>query len=84
MNTKQQETLRLIHAKSPPGDVEWSDIESMLRAAGVKVIDGAGSRVVLVKGSEVMVIDRPKPKPLAVRATVRDLAAFLRTVGIHA
>ena len=54
----------------------------MLHAAGVEVTQRSGSRVLLKKGTERIVVHRPHPEPEAGRATVRDIAAFLDGVGV--
>lgn len=54
----------------------------MLKAAGVEVSQRSGSRVLLKKGRERMVVRQPHPKPETGRATVRDIAAFPEAVGI--
>ena len=54
----------------------------MLNAAGVQVIQRSGSRVLLKKGAERIVVHRPHPEPETGRATVRDIAAFLDAAGV--
>ncbi len=54
----------------------------MLKAAGVDISERSGSRVLLKKGRERMVVHRPHPEPATGRATVRDIAAFLKAVGV--
>ena len=81
MSQKSQQTLARIFEKPAPTDLPWEDIEQALRAAGVQVKERPGSRFALVKGHDVMVVRRPHPMPLAVRATVHDIAAFLEAVG---
>ena len=54
----------------------------MLLAYGVTVAPRAGSRVALAKDHERMVVHRPHPRPTVGRATVHDIAAFLRTAGV--
>lgn len=54
----------------------------MLGAEGVKVTQRSGSRVLLRKNAERMVVHRPHPEPETGRATVRDIAAFLNAVGV--
>jgi len=65
-----------------PAGIRWVDIVSMLGAAGVKVTQRSGSRVLLRKNAERMVVHRPHPEPETGRATVRDIAAFLNAVGV--
>jgi len=66
---------------TPPG-IRWGDIVAMLKAAGVEVSQRSGSRVLLKKGAERMVVHRPHPEPKTGRATVRDIATFLESVGV--
>lgn len=54
----------------------------MLKAAGVEVSQRSGSRVLLKKGRERMVIRQPHPEPETGRATVHDIVAFLEAVGV--
>ena len=54
----------------------------MLEAAGVEVSERAGSRMLLKKGAERMVVHRPHPEPETGRATVRDIVAFLKAIGV--
>jgi len=54
----------------------------MLKAAGVEVSQRSGSRVLLKKGRERMVVHQPHPETETGRATVRDIAAFLKAVGV--
>ena len=65
-----------------PTGIRWADIVAMLEAADVEVIQRAGSRVLLKKGTERMVVHRPHPEPEIGKATVRDIAAFLEAVGV--
>ena len=54
----------------------------MLEAVEVEVSQRAGSRVLLRKGTERIVIHRPHSERETGRATVRDIAAFLETLGV--
>ena len=65
-----------------PTGIRWSDIVTMPKAAGVEVSQRSGSRVLLKKGRERMVVHQPHPEPETGRATVRDIAAFLEAVGV--
>ena len=57
--------------------------QAMLRAFGVEIVERSGSRIGLRMGSERMVVHRPHPRPNAGRATVRDIALFLRAAGVE-
>lgn len=65
-----------------PTGIRWADIVSMLGAAGVEVLQRSGSRVLLKKDAERMVVHRPHPEPETGRATVRDIVAFLNAAGV--
>ena len=82
MNRKNQLTLKRVFEKPAPTDVRWDDVESLLRGLGADLIERRGSRVAIVMNREVMLVQRPHPKPLTVRATVHDVAAFLKAVGV--
>ena len=82
MTGKHQRTLARVFARPTPADIRWTDIEAMLLAAGVEVAERAGSRVLLKKGAERMIVHRPHPGPGTGRATVRDIAAFLEAAGV--
>lgn len=82
MKVEHRRTLERIFTKPVPTDIDWADIESMMRNAGVAVKERPDSRVVLVKDGEIMVVRRPHPKPLTVGAAVQDIARFLSAVGV--
>ncbi len=64
-----------------PADIRWAEIESLLSALGVNLVERAGSRVQLVKGAESIVVHRPHPRPVTRRDTVRDVAKFIEKIG---
>ena len=81
MRAKHRLTLERMFNKPTPTGIRWADIVSML-AAEVEVSQRSGSRVLLKKGAERMVIHRPHPEPETGRATVRDIAVFLESLGV--
>ena len=82
MRGKHRRTLVRVFERPTPSDIRWEDIEAMLRACGIEVVERSGSRVGLARSGERIVIHRPHPRPVAGRATVRDIAAFLRAAGV--
>lgn len=73
-------TLERMQAESTPADIRWQEVESLLMALGVRIIERAGSRVQLVKGSDAIVVHRPHPRPEIRRDTVRDIVRFIERV----
>ncbi len=82
MRAKHQRTLENVLKTPTPAGIRWTDIVAMLKAAGVEVSQRSGARILLKKGAERMVVHRPHPEPETGRATVRDIAAFLKAVGV--
>ena len=70
-----------MQAAPTPADIRWEEIESLLGALEVKLVERAGSRVQLVKGVESIVVHRPHPRPVTSRDTVRDLVKFIERIG---
>ena len=58
-------------------DIRWIEVESLLRAMGVEIVERAGSRVQLVMGSDSIVVHRPHPRPEMRRDTVRNILKFM-------
>jgi hypothetical protein len=83
INTKQRRTLDQMFIRPTPSGLRWADISSLLGAVGVKVSERSGSRVLLTKGADRMVVHRPHPNPETGKATVRDITAFLYAIGVR-
>ena len=45
MNRGQRATLSAVFANPISGTIDWSAVETLLVAAGCRVIEGSGSRV---------------------------------------
>ena len=82
MRAKHRRILESMFKRPTPTGIRWADIIAMLKAADVEVSQRSGSRVLLKKETERMVIHRPHPEPNAGRATVRDIAVFLEAIGV--
>jgi len=82
MNNKPRKTLAAVFTDPVSGTVEWSAIEKLLVAAGVRVIEGNGSRVRFEKDGEVETFHRPHPAKEAKRYQVRAARTFLERIGI--
>ena len=63
-----------------PADIRWAEIESLLNALGVTLVERAGSRVQLVKESDSIVVHKPHPRPETRRETVRDILKFIERI----
>ena len=83
MRRKHRRTLENMFKRPTPANIRWHDIVALLNAAGVEVSQRSGSRVGLKRGRERMVVHRPHPEPETGKKTVRDIAKFLKVIGIE-
>ncbi len=81
MRRRHRQTLERMRATPTPVDIRWTEIETLLNALGVNLVERAGSRIQLAKGSESIVVHRPHPRPVARRDTVRDIVKFIERIG---
>lgn len=79
---KHKRILESMFKKPTPAGIRWKGIASMLKAAGVEVSQRSSSRVLLKMGADRIVIHRPRPETRTGRATVQDVAAFLKSIGV--
>lgn len=82
MNSKQRRTLRMVFADPVSGTIAWSDIESLIKAAGARVIEGDGSRVRFERDGLIASFHRPHPAKEAKRYQVRDAREYLTKIGV--
>ena len=82
MRAKHRRILETMCTRPTPIGIRWTDIVAMLDAAGVQVSERSGSRVLLKKGAERMIVHRPHPAPETGRGTVRAIVAFLEAAGV--
>lgn len=69
-----------MRAAPTPADIRWAEIASLLNALGVALVERAGSRVQLVKGSDSIVVHKPHRGPETRRDTVRDILKFIERI----
>jgi hypothetical protein len=82
MNSKHKKTLAAVFADPVSGTLLWSDIESLLHAAGATTIEGDGSRVRFACRDIIASFHRPHPVKEAKRYQVRDAREFLTKIGV--
>ena len=83
MNSKQRKALAAVFADPVSGTIAWDAIESLLKAAGCRVIEGSGSRVRFEYDGVIASFHRPHPKKEAKRYQVRDAREFLTKIGVR-
>lgn len=82
MNTKHKRTLAAIFHEPVRSDVEWKEIENLLKALGAEIYGGRGSRVrVALKGVRA-VFHRPHPQKVTDKGALKSVKRFLITAGV--
>lgn len=82
MNSKHRKILAAVFTDPVSGTIDWAAVESLLLAAGARLIEGRGSRVRFEKDGEVATFHRPHPAKEAKRYQVRDARDFLERIGV--
>jgi hypothetical protein len=82
MNSKHRKTLAAVFAKPTSGTVEWARIESLLVAAGCRIIEGRGSRVRFEHEGRITTFHRPHPGKEAKPYQVEEVRTFLEMLGV--
>lgn len=84
LGRKHRQTLIRVFQNPVPGTIRWDEIEALLKAVGVKITEGAGSRIRVNFGPFLSVYHRPHPRPTAVKGAVRAVRYDLMRLGIAA
>ena len=82
MNSRHRRTLAAIFADPVSPAIVWADVESLLIAAGCRVIEGAGPRVRFECRGMIATFHRPHPANEAKRYQVRDAREYLIKLGV--
>ena len=82
VNSTHQKTLQRVLTDPVNGNLEWARVESMLKAAGCRMIEGAGSVVTFESSGRKLTLHRPHPGKEALRYRVLAVREFLEKVGI--
>lgn len=83
MNSKQSRTLKAILEDPVRADIEWRDVESLLKAVGAELTEGCGSRVRVALNGVKAVFHEPHPQKEMGKAAVRALRGFIVEAGVR-
>ena len=83
MNSKHQKILNAIFSNPINGNIEWKDIEALLRSLKCQVVEGKGSGVMFEKNGIRVRFHRPHPQKAALRYRVEDARKFLKAIGAY-
>jgi hypothetical protein len=81
LNSKQQKIVRDLFEDPIRANIDWSDVESLLKTLG-KVTEGSGSRVRALVNGKVAIFHRSHPEKETDKGTVKSVRRFLREAGV--
>ncbi|HNW61292.1 MAG TPA: type II toxin-antitoxin system HicA family toxin [bacterium] len=79
---QQRSALSEIFRNPVRANLEWTDIESLLRAPGGEISEGTGSRVRIYLNGVRAVIHRPHPASPTDKGAIKSARRFLMEAGI--
>ena len=82
MKRAHQRTLEAVFAHPTSANIDWKDIESLLRSLGAEVTEREGSRVAIFLFQEVRVFHRPHPSPKTDKGAVVSVKKWLEQYGV--
>lgn len=65
------------------GNIEWTQIESLLVALGCRMVEGSGSSVTFDHEGRRATFHRPHPGKEALRYRVKAVREFLERIGVQ-
>ena len=82
MNSKQKKVYERIFKNPVQSDIEWAEIEILLKSLGAKISEGNGSRVRIELNGERAVFHRPHPERVTDKGAVKSMRRFLDNAGV--
>jgi hypothetical protein len=79
---KHEQTLQAVFSDPIRSNINWSDIEAMLKSYGARISQGRGSRVRIALGGVRAVFHRPHPQKETDKGAVRSMRRFLTEAGV--
>ena len=80
--SKHERTIKSVYADPVRANINWSDIEAMLRYRGAELSEGAGSRVRIALNGVRAVFHRPHPQKETDKGAVKSMRRFLSEAGV--
>ena len=82
MNSKQEKVYEKIFKNPVQSDIEWTEIESLLKSLGATISEGNGSRVRIELNGERAVFHRPHPEKVTDKGAIKSMRKFLDNAGV--
>ena len=82
MNSRQRKTIEKIFDLPTRSDIEWNEIEILLKYLGAEITEGRGSRVRIALNGVKAVFHRPHPKKEVDKGTINSVKRYLLECGV--
>lgn len=82
MNAKQKKVYEAIFKNPVQSDIEWQEIENLLKSLGANISEGNGSRVRIELNGQRAVFHRPHPEKVTDKGAVKSMRRFLDNAGV--
>ena len=63
-------------------DIEWQEIESLLKSLGANISEGNGSRVRIELNGQRAVFHRPHPEKVTDKGAIKSMRRFWDNAGV--
>lgn len=83
LNSRNRKTLSDIFHTPVKSDIDWDDVERLVKALGGKIKNGAGSRRKLIIGASVGLFHEPHPGSIMDKGAVADLREWLDKIEVN-
>lgn len=82
MNAKQEKVYDAIFKNPVQSNIEWQDIENLLKSLGANITEGNGSRVRIELNGQRAVFHRPHLEKVTDKGAVKSMRRFLYNAGM--
>ena len=82
MNSKQKKVYERIFKNPVQSDIDWTEIENLLKSLGTNISEGNGSRGRIELNGERAVFHRPHPERVTDKGAVKSVRRFLDNAGV--
>lgn len=82
MNSKQKRIYDLIFKNPVQSNIEWKEIENLLKSLGANISEGNGSRVRIELNGARAVFHRPHPEKVTDKGAIKSMRRFLYNAGV--
>lgn len=83
MRNRHYVTLCAIFEDPARSNINWQEIESLLRSVGAELSEGRGSRVRIALNGRKAVFHRPHPEKETDKGAVKSMRDFLIASGVE-